>query len=69
MFGYPINTSGIPNMNARPHWTFVKTIGCDVTGNLPASDANDIESIFDSGCRFWHNLIEMGNYELDNSPS
>ena len=69
MFGYAIKQHGTPNMNARPHWTFVKTIGCNVTGNLPASDANDIESIFDSGCRFWHNIIEMGNYGLDNSPS
>lgn len=68
MFGYAIKQHGVPNMNARPHWTYVKTIGCNVKGNLPASDAKDIEDIFDSGCRFWHNLIEMGNYDLDNSP-
>ena len=69
MFGYAIKQHGTPNMNARPHWTYVKTIGCNVKGNLPASDSRDIENIFDSGCRFWHNLIEMGNYGLDNSPS
>lgn len=68
MFGYAIKQHGTPNMNARPHWTYVKTIGCNVKGNLPASDARDIEGIFDAGCRFWHNLIEMGNYDLDNSP-
>lgn len=69
MFGYAVKQHGVPNMNARPHWTYVKTIGCNVKGNLPASDAKDIENIFDYGCRFWHNIIEMGNYELDNSPS
>lgn len=68
MFGYAIKQHGTPNMNARPHWTYVKTIGCNVKGNLPASDSRDIEGIFDAGCRFWHNLIEMGNYGLDNSP-
>ena len=68
MFGYAIKQHGTPNMNARPNWTYVKTIGCNVRGNLPASDSRDIEGIFDSGCRFWHNLIEMGNYGLDNSP-
>ena len=68
MFGYAVKQHGTPNMNARPHWTYVKTIGCNVKGNLPASDSRDIEGIFDAGCRFWHNLIEMGNYGLDNSP-
>lgn len=69
MFGYYIKQLGTPNMNARPHWTYIKTIGCDVTGNVPASDKKAIEDIFDSGVRFWHNLDEMGNYSLDNSPS
>lgn len=69
MFGYAIKQHGTPNMNARPHWTYIKTIGCDASGSIPASDARDIEQIFDSGCRFWHNIIEMGNYSLDNSPS
>lgn len=69
MFGYAIRQHGTPNMNARPHWTYVKTIGCDVGGDLPASDKKEIENIFDGGVRFWHNLSEMGNYSLDNSPA
>lgn len=69
MFGYRIGQIGIPNMNARPHWTYVKTVGCDVDGNVPASDKKLIENVFDNGVRFWHNLSEMGNYSLDNSPS
>lgn len=69
MYGYAVKQHGTPNMNARPHWTYVKTIGCDTTGNLPASDKKAIESIFDSGVRFWHNLSEMGNYSLDNAPA
>lgn len=69
MFGYAVKQHGTPNMNARPHWTYCKTTGCDVTGNLPAQDKREIEAIFDNGVRFWHNLLEMGNYSLDNSPS
>lgn len=69
MYGYAIRQHGTPNMNARPHWTYVKTIGCDITGNIPAYDRNVIESIFNNGVRFWHNLDEMGNYSLDNSPA
>lgn len=69
MYGYKIGEIGAPNMNARPHWTYVKTTGCDLTGSIPASDKSAIETIFDSGVRFWHNLDEMGNYGLDNSPN
>lgn len=69
MYGYKVGQILTPNMNARPHWTYVKTAGCDVSGNVPAEDKRQIEEIFDSGVRFWHNLDEMGNYSLDNSPS
>lgn len=69
MYGYAIRQHGTPNMNVRPHWTYIKTIGCDVSGNVPASDKKEIEDIFDNGIRFWHNLLEMGNYSLDNSPA
>lgn len=68
MFGYAVKERQVPNMNARPHWTFVKTIGCIVHGEIPSDDAKEIENIFDKGVRFWHNISELGNYSLDNSP-
>lgn len=67
-FGYAIREVKVPNMNARPHWTFVKTLDCCITGNLPSDDARKIEQIFNSGCRFWKKYTEIGNYSLDNSP-
>ena len=68
-FGYAVRRTAVPNMNARPHWTYVKTSDCIVTGNLPADDARKIEQIFNSGCRFWKDYTEIGNYSLDNSPT
>ena len=68
MFGYAIRQHGTPNMNARPNWTYVKTLGCVVHGNLPADDGAKIESIFDSGVRFWKNHNNIGNYSLANAP-
>lgn len=67
-FGYAIRNIGIPNMNARPHWTYVKTVDCNVHGKLSADDARKIENIFNSGVRFWKDHTEIGNYSLDNSP-
>lgn len=69
MFGYAVKQHGVPNMNARPNWTFVKTIGCNVGGSIPADDATTIESIFDNGIRFWKNHNNIGNYSLNNAPA
>lgn len=69
MFGYAVRQHLIPNMNARPYWTYCKTIGCTVHGNLPAADARKIEGMFDNGIRFWKNHNNIGNYSLDNSPT
>ena len=68
-FGYAVREVKTPNMNARPHWTYVKTIDCNVHGNLPCEDARKIESIFNNGCRFWKKHTEIGNFNLDNSPA
>ena len=69
MFGYAVRQHGVPNMNARPNWTYVKTIGCSVGGNIPADDAGVIESIFNNGIRFWKNHNNIGNYSLNNAPA
>lgn len=69
MFGYAIKQVATPNMHARPYFTYVKTIGCTVHGNLPSEDGSVIESIFDRGVRFWTNHANIGNYSLNNSPA
>lgn len=67
MFGYAQKKVGTPNMHVRKYFTFCKTIGCHVNGNLPADDARFIEALFDSGIRFWVNHDVIGNYNVDNS--
>lgn len=67
-FGYAIRNVRKPNMNARPHWTYVKTVDCTVHGKLPSDDASKIENIFNKGIRFWKKHNEIGNFNLDNSP-
>lgn len=69
MYGYAIRQHGVPNMNARPNWTYVKTIGCLVEGAIPADDASMIEDIFNKGIRFWKNHTNIGNYSLNNAPT
>lgn len=68
-FGYACNKVKYPNTHSRPHWNYVKTIGCLIHGSVPADDSRKICSIFDSGITFWKNGAQIGNYSLNNSPS
>lgn len=67
-YGYSTKRLKVPNRNSRPHWNYVKTIGCTVTGSIPSDDMRLICSIYDNGITFWKNGSEIGNYRLDNSP-
>lgn len=69
VFGYATKRVKTPNTHARPHWTYVKTVGCVVTGSVPADDERKICNIHDSGITYWMNGSEVGNYTLDNSPA
>lgn len=68
-YGYAIKRNAVPIRNARPHWTYIKTIGCTLTGSIPADDVSKICGIYDHGITFWNNPSEVGNYSLDNTPS
>ena len=78
MYGYQTNRVKIPNINAREHYTYVKTCGCNIVsgkenendvivGGLPTDDLHKIVSIYDNGITFWKNGNNIGNYSLDNS--
>lgn len=69
MYGYATNRVKIPNTHSRPHWNYVKTIGCCVTGSIPADDMRKICEIHDNGITYWKNGYEIGGYNLDNRPT
>lgn len=69
MYGYAVKGIGRLNRSGRPHWNYVKTVGCVISGSVPAGDTRKIISIYDRGITFWRNANEVGNYELDNSLS
>lgn len=68
-YGYATKRVKNPNRSSRPHWNYVKTIGCTITGSVPCDDMAAICSIYDNGITFWKKGSEVGNYSLDNSPS
>lgn len=68
-FGYQTNRLKKPNWNSRPHWNYVKTKNCVIVGSIPGDDMNKICKIHDAGITYWKNPDEVGNYNLDNSPT
>lgn len=68
MYGYATNRVKVPNRNARPHFTYVKTRGAKVIGKCPSDELKKICSIYDNGITWWVSADEVGNYSLDNSP-
>lgn len=68
-YGYATNKIKVPNIDSRPHWNYVQTVGCKVNGSIPCNDERLICSIFDKGVTFWKNPAEVGNFSLDNSPA
>lgn len=64
VFGYAINKVQEPKMNVGKYWTFLKTEGCIIDGNMPSSSKEAIARIIDGGIFFWKNGDNVGNFEV-----
>lgn len=69
LYGYKQNKIAYPDLTARQNWTYIKTVGCGMHGDLPAECNKNICDRFDNGIRFWKNPLRIGDYSMSNSPS
>lgn len=53
MFGYACHKCKIPAQHNRAKWTYTKTIGCVLSGDVPDKFLKKIASIYDAGITFW----------------
>ena len=67
MFGYKVNTVKIPNITGRTNWNYVKTIGCNILGDIPQNDIEKIKEIFNNGVTLWHNPTYFLDYSQNNT--
>ena len=65
MFGYKVNKVEIPNLASRTNWNYIKTIACNIIGNIPLRYLLILKSIFDKGVTIWH-TDNMYDYSLEN---
>lgn len=66
MFGYLTNKVKVPNINNRPNWNYVKTIGINLLGDIPQSDMALLKNYFDNGITLWHNPATFLDYSQNN---
>lgn len=66
MYGYSTNTLKIPNLNNRPNWNYVKTIGINIIADIPQEDLQTIKNIFDNGVTLWHKPSTFLDYSQNN---
>ena len=66
MYGYLTNTVKTPNLNNRPNWNYIKTIGANILGDILQEDLQTIKQFFDNGITLWHNTNTFLDYSQNN---
>lgn len=69
MYGYKVNSLETLNIRKRPKFDYIKTIGCNIAGNIPQTDLNHIKTLFDNGIRIWHDTSHFLDYNVNNSSN
>ena len=64
MYGYACHRCKVPSRHARTLWTYTKTLGCVINGNVPNRYLKHISQIFDNGITFWDTsqVGKVGDY-------
>ena len=67
MYGYKVNSLEVINIHKRTYFDYIKTIGCNIIGNIPQKDLEEIRNLFDNGLTIWHNPSYFLDYSVNNS--
>ena len=67
MFGYKVNSLEVINPHKRTYFDYIKTIGCNIIGNIPQKDMEEIRNLFDNGLTIWHEPTKFLDYSVNNT--
>lgn len=67
IYGYKVNELKIPNITGRTNWNYVKTIDCNIVGDIPQEDITNIRILFNNGITLWHNPNTFLDYSQSNN--
>ncbi len=66
-FGYKCLRDKMPNINGRRNWNYVKTKVCNIEGDIPQVDMQELKNIFNNGVTIWHNPQTFLDYTQNNA--
>lgn len=66
-FGYKVNEFKTPNVTGRTYWNYVKTIDCNLEGDIPQVYINKLKEMFNNGVTFWHDSTKFLDYSQNNT--
>lgn len=67
-FGYACHRVKVPARKVRQNWTYTKTVGCEINGNIPSDDVVKLKAIYDHGVTFWTSGNNIGEYGDFTNP-
>lgn len=67
MFGYKCLKVKTPNITGRANWNYVKTRNCNIVGDIPQIDMQELKAIFNNGVTIWHNPSTYLDYSQSNA--
>lgn len=65
-FGYKVNLIKYPNITGRRYFNYVKTIDCNLEGEIPQIYINKLKDMFNMGVTLWHDTNNFLNYDVNN---
>ena len=61
-YGYNVSMCKTPQWNSRPKFNYIKTVGSNISGKIPESDKEVINSLLNAGLTVWHSIGDYGIY-------
>jgi len=55
MFGYKSSRVQIPDLRSRYYYNYIKTLSCNIDGDMDTEDLAKLQGIFNRGVTIWHN--------------
>lgn len=66
-YGYKVNEVKVPNIHTRTYWNYIKTIDCNIIGEIPQEDIMRLKAMFNNGVTFWHDPNHFLDYSQSNT--
>lgn len=66
IYGYNTQQVLTPNLNSRTLWNYVKTLDCNISGDIGYIALEKLNSIFNNGVFLWH-TNDIGNFNIEGN--